>query len=94
MSWRTVIEIWDPPWRFIDVQEKGPYKTWRHTHRFIQVRGGTELQDEVVYELPLGVVGRVVHEWVVKRDLDAIFDYREKTIREIFERASLHGCKD
>src|SRR6266567_4321787 len=34
IHWRTRIEAVDPPHRFIDVQDKGPYKFWRHTHTF------------------------------------------------------------
>jgi ligand-binding SRPBCC domain-containing protein len=83
MRWRTRIVAWNPPFEFVDVQERGPYRMWRHTHRFIETGGGTRIEDEVDYELPLGVLGRLVHRLQVSRDLRAIFDYRAKRVEEL-----------
>jgi ligand-binding SRPBCC domain-containing protein len=84
LQWLTEIERWDPPFEFIDVQSKGPYKLWRHTHRFSQVEGGTSILDIVHYALPLGVLGRLIHRLQVAKDLAAIFDYRALRIQELF----------
>ena len=84
MKWKTVIDEYEPDDRFIDVQLKGPYAVWRHTHTFTDVEGGTELGDRVVYELPFGPLGRVVHAAFVRRQLAQIFDYRERVMRELF----------
>ena len=84
MKWKTVIEEYDPDDLFIDVQLKGPYAMWRHTHTFVDVEGGTQLGDRVVYELPFGPLGRVVHAAFVRRQLAQIFDHRERVMRELF----------
>lgn len=34
VRWRTRIEVWEPPRRFVDAQVKGPYSLWEHTHTF------------------------------------------------------------
>lgn len=84
LRWLTEIERWDPPYAFIDFQAKGPYKYWRHTHRFSEVGGGTAIVDIVHYELPLGVLGRLAHRIQVARDLEQIFDYRAQRVQSLF----------
>jgi ligand-binding SRPBCC domain-containing protein len=77
VRWRTRIEEWAPPYRFVDVQLKGPYALWHHTHEFARHGGGqTVMRDTVRYALPLGPLGRLAHSLFVKRDLDRIFDYQ------------------
>ena len=71
LRWLTEIELWNPPSEFVDVQAKGPYKLWRHTHRFSEVDGGTLVVDHVEYELPFGILGRLVQKLQVARDLPA-----------------------
>jgi ligand-binding SRPBCC domain-containing protein len=83
IEWLTRIERWNPPSEFIDVQEKGPYAFWRHTHRFTESSGGTMIEDLVEYALPFGLLGRLAHRLVVARDLSAIFDYRARQVQAL-----------
>ena len=80
LRWLTEIECWNPPTEFIDVQAKGPYKMWRHLHRFSEVRGGTSIVDIVHYALPFGPLGRLMHRLQVARDLSKIFDCRAELV--------------
>ncbi len=84
MHWRTLISDYNPPHSFTDVQLKGPYLFWHHTHTFREVEGGTVISDEVRYVMPFGVLGRAAHAILVKRQLQQIFDFREKFIAELF----------
>ena len=54
VRWLTRIEAWEPGRRFVDVQIKGPYRLWHHTHTFEPADGGTLVRDRVRYALPLG----------------------------------------
>jgi len=83
-GWRTLIEAFELDERFIDLQLKGPYRLWRHTHEFRDVPGGTLVRDRVEYELPLGVLGRAAHAVFVRRTLRNIFDYRAATMERLF----------
>jgi len=87
LRWRTRIAKWDPPCSFVDVQERGPYALWEHTHCFRPVEGGVLMADRVRYALPWGALGEIAHAAAVKASLAAIFDYRFARIREHFGSA-------
>jgi uncharacterized protein len=84
VRWKTDIEKWDPPHEFVDVQSKGPYRLWHHTHRFREENGGTWIEDTVRYALPFGILGQLVNRFVVTRDVSQIFNFREEKVRERF----------
>jgi ligand-binding SRPBCC domain-containing protein len=86
LRWLTEIERWNPPHEFVDVQARGPYRLWRHTHRFSEVGGGTLIADTVDYALPFGLLGRLVHRLQVARDLEQIFDYRAQQVQALLTR--------
>ncbi|MEE2679526.1 MAG: SRPBCC family protein [Myxococcota bacterium] len=81
-GWRTEITAWQPEASFVDEQVRGPYRSWVHTHRFREVPGGTEVEDEVDWSLPLPPFGEVARP-IVRRQLERIFDHRERTIRAL-----------
>lgn len=83
IAWQTRIAEWDPPHRFVDEQLRGPYRTWVHTHRFTSAGGGTDIEDDVTYSLPLGVLGRLVAP-LIRIQLNRIFRYRQEQVRRIF----------
>lgn len=83
MKWTSLIESYDPPRGFVDVQLKGPYAFWRHQHRFWEEGGGTWVEDHVDYALPLGFLGRIAHALKVKSQLMEIFDYRNSVITKL-----------
>ncbi len=88
LRWVTRITKWRAPHEFQDVQEKGPYAAWVHTHRFSRRGDMILMEDHVDYALPLGVLGRLVHRLAVRRQLEEIFAYRRRAIDEIFPPAS------
>jgi len=69
---------------FVDEQRYGPYSFWHHKHFLKQIPGGVEMEDIVHYKLPMGILGRIAHPFLVKPKLKEIFDYREKKMTEIF----------
>ena len=85
MRWRTRIESFEAPVRFVDVQLSGPYRCWRHEHEFEDLLGGTQVIDRVTYALPFGLLGALAHRLVVRRTLERIFAYRQKRLAELFD---------
>ncbi len=86
MRWKSRISEYERGVLFADEMLRGPYRDWYHRHLFTEVPGGIEVSDVVKYRLPFGPLGRLVHSLVVRRQLEAIFDYRLKVIDEIFRR--------
>lgn len=92
MRWRTRIDTYEPPNSFSDVQLRGPYRRWEHRHTFRSVAGGTLIEDDVTYELPLGPLGAIAHGLIVRGQVLEIFRYRARTIAAIFQ-APVHAEK-
>ena len=84
MRWRTKITDWNPPHSFSDIQLKGPYKKWDHTHRLESLANGTLMTDQIYFRVPMGYVGNMTLGSFVKRDVEKIFSYRQKAIEELF----------
>ena len=81
IAWLTRIEEWEPGVRFVDMQLKGPYGLWHHTHEFEpDGAGGTLMRDTVRYALPFGPFGEIARRLFVARDLEAIFDHRARAV--------------
>jgi ligand-binding SRPBCC domain-containing protein len=86
VRWDTLIQEWEPPHRFVDVQVRGPYRLWHHTHELVAVDGGTVMRDTVRYSMGFGVLGEVARRALVARDLDAIFAFRAETVPSLVAR--------
>lgn len=84
LGWVTEITHVDEPESFVDEQRFGPYRFWHHLHRFEEVEGGTAVHDIVHYALPFAFIGRVCHGPFVRTNLERIFDYRRKVLRDRF----------
>lgn len=86
VSWTTEITHVNEPNFFVDEQRFGPYALWHHQHRFKEVEGGVEMEDEVNYAIPLGFLGRIAHWCFVGKKVKSIFDYRFKVLEERFNK--------
>lgn len=80
LRWRARITGWEPPFGFVDEQVRGPYRFWRHAHRFHEGRQGTIIEDVVRYGLPLAPLGDVFRT-PVRLELERIFRYRQQAVR-------------
>ncbi len=81
--------------RFRDVQERGPFRRWVHTHTF-QDDGpaASVLEDRIEYELPLGRVGAFFGDALVRRKLERMFEHRHRVTRHDVELAAREPAAD
>lgn len=87
VDWLTRITEFDAPNGFRDVQLRGPYRRWDHSHRFESVEGGTLVHDDVDYDVPGGPVGDALNHLVIRNELRWIFLYRSWAIRAALAEA-------
>jgi ligand-binding SRPBCC domain-containing protein len=106
---RVVLRVWLGPWPvtweaehaeyqpgrlFADRQARGPFASWYHRHLFLDDgAGGTLLRDEVVYEPPLGRLGRLLAGGFVERKVQKMFDFRHEATRRIVEEGDFPGAR-
>jgi len=69
---------------FVDEQMFGPYTLWHHKHFVKEIEGGVELEDIIDYKVPLGILGQLVHPFLVKPKLEEIFNYRQEKLVALF----------
>jgi uncharacterized protein (TIGR01777 family) len=82
LAWTAVHRDTIPGRQFRDVQVSGPFAHWEHTHRFLPDGEFTsQLEDEVVYELPGGPVARLVGAGTSERMLARMFRFRHARTR-------------
>ena len=96
VSW--LARIVDFAWNsyFIDEQLKGPFKAFRHRHGVrIETREnqeGTAVTDEIEYELPGGVAGRLA-AGMVHAQMEGAFAFRRMRLPEILAAAAQQAVR-
>lgn len=81
IDWTSEITAWEPPFRFVDEQRRGPYRLWVHEHRFEEAANGTRVIDHIRYAVPGGAL---VHRFLVAPDLDRVFGFRRDRLAALF----------
>ncbi len=76
----------EPGRKFCDTQEQGPFRAWHHTHNFHPLsEQRSELEDNIRYKLPLGLLGKIGGAHYSRQRLEKTFRYRHEVLRRDFE---------
>jgi len=90
VRWQAEITEFVMNSQFSDRQVSGPFVFWHHTHRMTSVdRAGiniTVILDQVQYEPPMGMLGRLANGIFLRRQLEQSFAYRQTRIRELLPK--------
>jgi ligand-binding SRPBCC domain-containing protein len=77
---------------FRDIQTKGPFKTFDHTHQFEAAerdgRPGMIVRDTVRYDIGFGFLGGLVNATVVRMQLAAMFRHRQRATEHMLVAAA------
>jgi len=85
--WHSIIKSLSP-YQYLDEMLTGPFKIWRHCHKFYDVDNNnnqkqTQLIDEIDFELPYGIIGKLFDGYAYRR-LEKLFCNRKlATIRAL-----------
>ena len=78
--------------RFVDEQESGPFKSWRHSHEFEAVDAKTtRMVDRITYRIGWGPLGWIADVLLVRRKLRAMFAHRHVMTRRLLETDQAKG---
>jgi ligand-binding SRPBCC domain-containing protein len=74
----------DRPRHFQDRMVRGAFRFFCHDHYFESIPGETRMKDLMVFEAPLGFLGRLV-ESVLDRHMRVLLDRRNRCIKRVAE---------
>lgn len=77
---------YEPGHMFADRMVRGPFKSWLHRH-VVTAKGdhAALLTDDIAYELPFGVLGRVFGGSFARGEIERLFAYRQEVTRAACE---------
>jgi ligand-binding SRPBCC domain-containing protein len=88
MIWVTEITHIEEMRYFVDEQRIGPYSMWHHQHFIEPTDQGVLMTDIVSYSPPLGFLGVLANNIFIRKQLKAIFNYRENILEKRFPEAN------
>ncbi len=81
MEWLAVHTAYERNRFFEDIQERGPFRTWKHRHEFAEEDDGTRLTGRIEFSLPLAPVTDWLASWLVRIRLRSMFAYRRRATK-------------
>jgi ligand-binding SRPBCC domain-containing protein len=76
----------EPPKMFEDVQISGPFSSWRHQHIFLPHENGTILRDEIDFEPPMWIFGKIAAPFLILPKIEKMFEYRHQITKDFCEK--------
>lgn len=78
----TAMNLYD---YFVDEMEEGKFKTFKHEHFFEEINGVTIMKDNLQYETPFGIIGKLFDVLFLKRHLTQFLLERNKILKKVSE---------
>jgi ligand-binding SRPBCC domain-containing protein len=87
VRWRmtSTITEFEPPVRFVDEMQRGPFASFRHEHRFTPHGGTTTMLDAVDYRVPMGPLGAMADKVLLARYLRHVLEVRNDYLKRTAE---------
>jgi ligand-binding SRPBCC domain-containing protein len=78
----TEMELYD---YFVDQMENGNFKSFKHEHSFIEKNGKTVMIDNLMYETPYGIFGKLFDNLVLKKHMTNFLKTRNEVLKNLAE---------
>ena len=78
----TAMDFYD---YFVDEMEKGKFKSFIHEHTFVEKDGKTVMIDNLNYETPFGIFGKLFDRILLKKHLTNFIIERNRILKELAE---------
>ena len=75
------ITAYDRPRFFQDTMQRGAFRSFVHDHFFVEEGGRTRMTDLLVFEAPLGILGRIAERLFLRRYMERLLANRARVIR-------------
>ena len=76
----TAMDFYD---YFVDEMEEGKFKSFKHEHSFVEKDGKTVMIDNINYETPFGVFGKLFDKLILKKHLITFIKKRNQYIKNL-----------
>lgn len=83
------ITEFDRPRRFVDESIAGPFRRLRHEHRFTPHAEGTLAVDDIEFQAPFGIIGRLVERAVLERYMRELIAARNAHLVAVASRLTV-----
>lgn len=81
----SAIVTMEVPTAFVDEQTRGPFRSFRHEHRFEVNGDATVMHDSIAFTSPLGLLGRLVDRIGLERYMTKIISERNAFLKTAAE---------
>ena len=85
----SAITEYQPPNRFVDEQQRGPFRRWWHEHTFATLADGqTRMTDVVEFQSPFGLLGYLADGLVLRRYMPHLLRQRNSWLKATLEASA------
>ena len=87
VSRRVVTEVtaFEEDQLIVEEQREGPFACWVHRRRFEPEDGGTRLFDEIDFDPPTGMLGRLLTAETMEKELAEALRYRNEQLPNVLD---------
>lgn len=82
---KSLITSMKIPSYFVDEMVEGRFKSFRHLHTFTEENGIVIMKDEVQYETPFGIFGKLFDKLILRSYLTNLIGERNEFIKNLVE---------